>query len=85
MALYKRTYYYYYYITKNFLLTTVESQNAGFGIISNAAWLDKYAETTPVTVVNPFLDDIFDPFAIKREALEGKPVMAFETTSFTYF
>ncbi|KAI0240801.1 Inositol polyphosphate 5-phosphatase OCRL [Lamellibrachia satsuma] len=57
-------------------ITQVESQNAGFGIISNAAWLDKYAETTPVTVVNPFLDDIFDPFAIKREALEGNNSMA---------
>ena len=63
-----------------FILLTVESQNAGFGIVSSSAWLEKYSEV-PVKVpvkatVNPFLDDIFDPFAsVKQEdALTGTDV-----------
>ena len=58
---------------KQCFITTVESQNAGFGITSNFAWLDKYRSPEVKIVVNPFQDDIFDPLAaLKREAREGK-------------
>ena len=55
-----------------FILLTVESQNAGFGIVSSSAWLEKYTEVPLKAIVNPFLDDIFDPFAsAKQDALTG--------------
>lgn len=58
-------------------IAQVESQNAGFGIVSSSAWLDKYTEETPMVVANPFMDDIFDPFAsAKRDALTADSSMA---------